>query len=147
LTELIKLIIAIIPKIPDIVILLKLLPTKILLKAFAFISFFGTGSLMFFFVTDADIISFLDYICNSRLYRFFSDIYFAPHEVDPSINSTKKEEEPEKKPEDSENKKEESKPKNKFFKPESPTEIKVAVIVGAIFGIPYLIYKIFFSKK
>ncbi len=51
---------------------------------------------MFFFVTDADIISFLDYICNSRLYRFFSDIYFAPHEVDPSIDSTKKEEEPEK---------------------------------------------------
>jgi hypothetical protein len=102
---------------------------------------------MFFFVTDADIISFLDYICNSRLYRFFSDIYFSPHEVDPSINSTKKEEEPEKKPEDSEDKKKESKPKNKFFKPESPTEIKVAVIVGAIFGIPYLIYKIFFSKK
>ena len=102
---------------------------------------------MFFFVTDADIMSFLDYICNSRLYRFFSDIYFAPHEVDPSINSTKKEEEPEKKPEDPENKEKKSGPKNKFFKPESPTEIKVAVIVCAIFGIPYLIYEIFFNKK
>jgi len=102
---------------------------------------------MFFYVTDADIASFLTYICNSRLYKFFADLYSITPELDPSINFMKKEEEHEEEFEDSENKKNQSQTKNKFFKPESPTEIKVAVIVVAIFGIPYLIFKIFFDKK
>jgi len=102
---------------------------------------------MFFYVTDADIASFLNYICNSRLYKFFANLYSITPELDPSINSMKKEEEHEEEFEDSENKKNQSKTKNKLFKPESPKEIKVAVIVIAIFGIPYLIFKIFFDKK
>jgi len=142
-----QLIRALILDFPDIVKVLRCVPKKVWLKACAFISFFGTGGLMFFYVTDADIVLFLDYICNSRLYKFFANLYSITPELDPSINPTKKEDEHEEEFEDSENKKNQSQTKNKFFKPESPTEIKVAVIVVAIFGIPYLIFKIFFDKK
>ncbi len=76
---------------------------------------------MFFYVTEADIVLFLDYICNSRLYKFFADLYSITPELDPSINCMKKEEELKKEEEheeefeDSENKKNQSQTKNKFL--------------------------------
>ena len=112
-------------------------------------AFFTVSGVILVMCTDEDIAAFWDFFYNSRLYKFFVDIFFTSHEVDSSANyndPAKKEEDSEKKSEESTDKEQKSKTANKSLKPETATIIKGGLIVGAIIGVATLIYKIFFKN-